>query len=517
MRARRPLPWWKRVIVNIAKRAIVGLDQTLGGSSGFAGARWNRLLEDWAMVNLSADKEIQWDLQALRARSRDLCRNAPYAKRFLQLLRANVVGPMGIRLQARMRSADGRPFDTVNGAIEDAWDAWGRRCTVDGRYSFRDVQGLLATSLGQDGEFFVRLVRGFDNDVSFALQLIDPDLLDHLYNRPATARANEIRMGVEVDAWQKPVAYHFWTRHPSDVGIDRERQPIPAAEIVHGYLPLRMGQTRGVPWFHPVLIASKMLNGYQEAELVAARMGAAKVGHYISTPDAPGLADPDEATDDFAEEVEPGMIKRLPPGYKFEGWSPDHPTQAYKDFVSEVMRSIAAGLGVSYHSLANDLSNVNYSSARVGELADRDEWRALQQWMIEHVHSRIYEEWLQMALVAGELPALSLDHRNYLRIAWRPRGWAWVDPQNELAASEKELQLGLNSRTRQAAEQGRDFEEILEDLQEEQALMADHGLKLGPIVGQPKAAVAPLEEVAASPPAGNGNRVRALAERVANP
>jgi lambda family phage portal protein len=472
----------RRGLARLLKRAVVGLEGVGAGGWGFAGARVNRLTLDWATTPLSADQEIQGDLRALRARSRELVRNTAYAKRFLQLLGANVVGAHGIRLQARIRSADGRPFESVNQKLEEAWARWGQitQCTVDRKLSWRGVQRLLMSTLGQDGEFFLRLVPGFDNECRFALQLIDADLLDETYNLPRTDRQNEVRMGVELDRWGAPVQYWFWTVHPSETGLYRERRPIPADEIIHGFIPLRVGQTRGVPWFHPVLLDHRMLAGYQEAELVASRMAAAKPGFFEVPVDAAMSATPDESVDRVPEEVEPGILKELPPGYTFKGWDPTHPSTAYKDFVKAILRAIAAGLGVSYHALANDLEGVNYSSARVGELADRDEWRALQQWMIDHVHCRIYEEWLKMALLAGELPGLSLDYRNYLRVAWRPRGWAWVDPQNELNASEKELQLGLNSRTRQAAEQGRDFEELLEDLAEEQRLIEAEGLSLGP-------------------------------------
>jgi lambda family phage portal protein len=512
------LPWWKRAIVKLAKRAIVGLEGVTGsGSSGFAGARWTRLLLDWVMINLSADKEIQNDLPALRARARELVRNSPYAKRFLQLLRANVVGPHGIRLQARIRSADGKPFDTVNVAIEEAWAEWCKVgvCTVDGKYSFRDAQGLLATTLGQDGEFIIRLVRGFRNGFGFAIQLIDADLLDTMYNRRAGDGVNEIRMGVEIDGWGRPVNYWLWKHHPSEAGRDQERKPVPAADIIHDFIPLRVGQSRGVTWFHPVLIDHKMLGGYQEAELVSARSSAAKPVYYTVDPEkAAQTQSLDETIDTVPEEVSPGLAHELPPGYDVKQFDPTHPNAAFKDFVASIIRSIASGLGVSYHSLANDLSGVNYSSARVGELADRDEWRSLQQWMIEHVHTRIYGEWLKMALVAGKLPGLSVNHLNYMRVAWRPRGWAWVDPRNELDASEKELELGLNSRTRQAAEQGRDFEEICEELKEENELMADHGLTLGPVVGGPSrlnpSDPATDDEVPAQNGNGNGNGANRL-------
>jgi len=515
----RKLPWWKRAIVNLAKRAIVGLEGIGGAATGFAGARWSRLFLDWVMINLSADRELQSDLPALRARSRELVRNSSYAKRFLQLLRANVVGPHGIRLQAQVRSAEGRPFDTVNTAIEDAWAAWGKVgiCTVDGKYSWRDAQGLLATTLGQDGEFFIRLVRGFNNDFRFAIQFIDADLLDVNFNRLAGDGVNEIRMGIEKDAWGRPVQYWFWKRHPSESGRDQERTPIAAADIIHGMIPLRHGQSRGVPWFHPVLVDHKMLAGYQEAELVASRSAAAKPVYYTVDPEKAGqTGSQDEAINSVPEEVSPGLAHELPPGYDVKAFDPTHPNAAYKDFVSAILRSVASGLGVSYHSLANDLSGVNYSSARVGELADRDEWRSLQQWMIEHVHTQIYEEWLKMALLAGVLPTLSQDHRNYLRIVWRPRGWSWVDPKNELEAAVLGIQHGLTSRTDIVGQAGDDIEEIFQNLKEEQELAQELGVDLAknlPPAGVPGVLANPDEGGGAADGSadgngnGNGNRI----------
>jgi capsid protein len=83
------------------------------------------------------------------------------------------------------------------------------------------------------------------------------------------------------------------------------------------------------------------------------------------------------------------------------------------------------------------------------------------------VHRVIYREWLQMALLSG---ALRLDSRissNYYAVEWRPRGWKWVDPVNDLTAAALAIALGLDSRQRLAAEQGRDFEEIVLEIKQE--------------------------------------------------
>jgi hypothetical protein len=43
------------------------------------------------------------------------------------------------------------------------------------------------------------------------------------------------------------------------------------------------------------------------------------------------------------------------------------------------------------------MEGVNYSSARIAELDERDTWRGMQQFWIEHFCQPIYEDWLRMA------------------------------------------------------------------------------------------------------------------------
>ena len=181
-------------------------------------AKINRLTADWTSTNLSADTTTRYALKTLRARSRDLAENDDYARKFLHMVRTNVVGPSGIRLQSQVRepmngnaTAPG-PFDTLaNIKIEDAWSRWGRRgtCDVTGTLSWTDCQMLFISSVLRDGEVLIRKVRGFDNPFSYALQFIEADHLDEDYSLDPYTNGNQVRMSVEFDAWRRPVAYHL--------------------------------------------------------------------------------------------------------------------------------------------------------------------------------------------------------------------------------------------------------------------------------------------------------------------
>lgn len=463
----------------------------LGGGArvaavAYAGAVVNRLTADWILTPLaSADREIRSDLQQLRVRARELARNDSYASRFLSLLKENVIGPAGITLQARNETGAGEPNEAANAAIEAAWGEWSRplNCTTEGKLSFTDVCDLAIETVARDGEFLARIVGAWPgNPFGLTLQLLDADQLDHQYDRPAVGAQNEIRMGVEISPWGRPVAYHVFKGHPADYQISRisqDRTRIPASQIIHLFTTRRPGQTRGVTWFAPVLLDKRMLYGLQEAELVASRIAAAKGGFFTQDPASAPIPDPNNpnaAPKRVTRGVEPGTWDTLPPGLTPHEVDPKHPNTAFGDFNKIILRSIATGWSTSYHALTGDLTEVSFSSIRDGTLRDRDVYKRLQRWFIEQFLERVYPQWLLWALTTGALKLPTRDVADWSAREWQPRGWNWVDPLKDALTLEKEIELGINSRTRAAAERGRDFPAVVKDLQRERRMLEEAGL-----------------------------------------
>jgi lambda family phage portal protein len=444
----------------------------------FHGAMGGRLTMDWIASILSADQEIKGNMRLLRARARELSRNNPVAKSYLRLLIANVLGEKGIGYQPQVRNNDKSLNAAFNTKIEDAWCDWGKKgnCTVDGKLSFRALTQLVLKNIAVDGEVFVRKVKGFKNAHGFAVQLIDADQLDHLFSRAVSKSENEIRMGIEVDAWGRPVAYHINEKHPSDLGGSLVRTRIPADQIIHLYDPERVNQTRGISWFHPCMVELRMLGGYVEAELVAARTGAAKMG-FLQYSDASTFVEPDPDAK-YRIEAQPGVIETLPPGMEFQPWSPEHPSTAFPTFIKAMIRFVASSLGVSYNALACDLEGVNYSSMRSGLLIERDQWKMLQSFMKESLLQPVFEDWISMALLTGVLSLDSRDPSRFLAGKWEPRGWMWVDPLKDVQAGILGIGAGLTSRDQLISDQGGDVGEVFEQLAEEQSLAKEYKLDL---------------------------------------
>jgi lambda family phage portal protein len=453
--------------------------------SVFAAAAINRLTDSMAIRSQSMDWDLRLALPILRARSRSLTVNNDIAAKFLQMVATHVVGPNGFSYQVRVSEPDmkgGQKIDKLaSDAIEKAFADWMRvgNCDVTGKHSFFDIQNLFAKGVAREGEVLIRKVYGKEaGPYGFALQLLDTDRLDVLKNE-ILDNGGAIKMGVEINQFGKPVAYWIRPKHPGDsayytvAGVAYQR--IPADEIFHLFIPLRPEQNRGVPWMHSAIMRLQNLGGYEEAAVIAARVGAAKMG-FFTAPEGDGTAlAQDQGTDgSLYTTAEAGEFGVLPPGYGFENFNPDYPHQQYGDFVKANLRGIASGLGVAYNTLANDLEGVNFSSIRSGVLEERDNWMVIQRWMIENFLDPVFKEWLKFALLnkmivlpnGSTLPMAKYDKFN--ACTWRGRRWQWVDPLKDVEANVMAVNNGFKTREAVVSEQGGDLDDVFMGLKAEQ-------------------------------------------------
>ena len=444
----------------------------------FQAALTDRTLGTWSISNAHINDLLLSHLPTLKARSNELYWNNGYAKRAVTLFRTNVIGKSGVRLQCRFKDHKGSIRRELNNEIEAAFLRWSEyeNSDISGALSWVEMQQLCVLHMVRDGEAIVRMVKGAKNEFGFSLQIIDPDLLDISFNRQKSAHENRIELGIELDEWDKPIAYHF--KQNLDQFRPTEHKKVPAKEILHLFVREKAGQRRGIPWLHAGLKDLHMLRGYSDAELMAARAGAAKMGFFTQSGAGKYVGDDVDERGNLITSAEPGSFETLPAGVDFKPFDPQHPSGNFQPFLKTMLRGIACGIGVSYTSLASDLEAVNFSSIRSSLIEERDSYMLIQEWIIEHLCKPVYRNWLQMSALKGSIPIPISTLKEFDSPTWLPRRWAWVDPLKDVKANIEAVNASLKSRSEVCAEQGRDFEDVLTEQAQEKIIAKENGIDL---------------------------------------
>lgn len=458
----------------------------------FAAVEVSDIIGAWTWDGGFSNQEIAAALAPMRARSRDMHKNNGDFKKFLSLFKNNVVGPDGFSLKSDALVSIDNPKADKEAAyfIEYHFKRWALRkewADVTGVKSFPAICRLMALCWARDGETFALIDRRAQNRYGISLRVIRPDACPEWLNRTAD-NGNWIRNGVEVQPeTYKPVAYWFDAREEDNTtpavfrGRTHHLLRVPATDVIHVFTQCDECQTRGIPLVHAALKSGKMLEEFNEAELVAARDEANWIGVFK----APlGRESELKQLDEDAEEQ--GRLRRhsrkghdvvLPEGWDYETKVPSHPNREVTAFKATMKRDLANALDVEYANFANDWAGVNFSSVRAGTLAERDSWMVLQNDFIDMACAPVFRAWL------GSFLSLSLSGKygfpDYERLSehtFRGRRWAWVDPLKDVNAAAVAVAHHWKTDAQVAADYGCDIDDNLEEAARVKAMRETYGL-----------------------------------------
>ena len=441
----------------------------------------------------SADAEIKRGVKFIVARCRDQAQNNPSIRGAIRRIGNNVIR-RGIKPQFQFRRADGRLDSTVNQSWEAMFGRWAHYADLTGKLSYWRLQKLGLATMWGDGGFFVH--RSFDTSIPgvppLRLELIERDHLDTLVDGDLP-NGNLARQGKEYNAKGQCVAYHLYRTHPGDYqsGTAGQRSiRYAAADIIDVYDRERISQTMALPWLVAVVMESFNLEEFRDYVKIAAKLEAAfalfvkssypDMGHpgigMQQVPGQPSGGDWPTSWADMPDYIEPGRIQALPYGTDLVVAGHNRPGPQYDSFVKESRRTQSAGLGMSYEAYANDHSDASYSSTRSGSLEERLSYGGMQQFINEELNARVCAWFVEAAWMAGlnpqPMPDFARNPWPYLEaVSQQDPGWTWVDPLKDGQASKLKVAEVLSTRRREAAAQGGDFDELLDEALEEERLL----------------------------------------------
>lgn len=400
----------------------------------------------------SANADHQADAKTLRNKARALVQNVPYCRAALDGLVSKTVGT-GI-----IPRATGAEKDQLN----KLFAAWAKVCDADGRFDYYGMQKAAYAAMEQDGEVLIRLRPRRLSDglpVPLQLQLLEIDWLDG--DRMGTNGVNQIINGIEYDALGAVAAYYLWDQHPGDTALIRGRKAqssrVPAQNIIHLYNPERPGQGRGFSRFGPVVNRVRDLQLYEDAELarknLETRLSVLASGDMSSMQNPAANGDGPGGQDQGAldlGELGGGAIFGMPAGMNFTVVEPKA-APGYVEYVKFALHLIAVGMGVTYEILTGDMSEVNFSSARVRLLDFRDAVKQMQ-WLtlIPKMLTPIHEAFVEAAYLAGKI------RQRDKAVDFSPPKWDYVNPEQDVKADQAEIGAGLSTISEKLRQRGYD-------------------------------------------------------------
>ncbi len=454
----------------------------------YAAARVNRLNVGWSSLPTGVNWETRVSLPALIARSRQAARDDLHIVNYLRLMRANVIGCEGIKLQSNARTPRGKLNVKLNQMIEEEWWEWSHSetCTVSGKLDWKGVQDLVVTQIERDGAFLIQMIEA-DNDFGFALKTWDVLWLDHTYNRILN-NGNRIIMSIEVDPNGKPVAYWLTTPFTEfNFTYEKIRERVPAEQMIHGVLVHDdESQVHGIPSTASALLPAKNAYSYNEGVVMQARVTANTFGVLKNTmPDGEAqFTGQEDASGNVQHpfiDSSPLAITQLLPGWELQQLDPKQPMQNHAEFKKTLDMDIAAALGVPYFLLMGNWEAVNFSSSRGGLGEFRERCKSYQEFIAMTLCRPVFNKWLQQAWLKGEVTLTPAEYEEVQNPDWQPRGFDYIDPIKDINTDVIALENKLTTYSEVLAQRGIDLEDHLDAIVADQELAKSKGVDLQPV------------------------------------
>lgn len=438
-----------------------------------------RRTDSWRATANSANTENYSSIVTLRNRSRDMVRNNVYAKSAIDVISTNTIGT---GILPNPKSADEKNLTN----IKQAWRQWAETpmCDFNGRLNFYGLQEQVMRAVAESGESIIlkRKVKTSICPLGIQLQVLESDFLDVNKTIATLDGINQknpggyIIQGIEFDSNGKRVAYWLYERHPGDYSFQPVRalvsRRVPESEVIHVFHQERPGQERGVPFGVSAMLRLRDFDDYEDAQLIRQKIAACFTVFIEDNVSDNFKVNSTTEDDKMIERVEPGIIEHVPSGKKVSFANP--PTvQNYDEYSRKMLQGIAAGYGVSYEALTKDLSNVNFSSGRMGWLEFH---RNVTKWqknvIIPTLCDTVWKWFFFNGSLAGFFNDVSTD------ISWTTPRREMIDPVKETTGITNQVRAGILTPSGAARQQGYEFSELMKEYSDDLKLVDKYGIIL---------------------------------------
>lgn len=382
--------------------------------------------------------------------------------------------------------------EAINKQIKEYVDRWMEHADLTGRHSFRTLAGLAVKSEIRDCDIGFIVSEPPQDAVlnglkvcPLRLQAIEADRIGAVWTSELGGHKPFKKLkdteqefsGVVVDKYGRPVRYRLFNRKKGSDSMVPWKE-VDAEDFIHVFDPVRFDGYRGFSAFasaindikdiHEILACVK-----QTVKLESGITGFVEGGDAsVEDLDLDGAALTKTDAGAVVTKIDPGTIRNLPAGHKFNGLNPAHPAPTFNGFIETLVRLVAQSFKLPYgivYSWASQGTAVRMESA----MADR-EFQQKQLMLEEKFLNPIIRRVIAHGMQIGHLPS---DIPDFDAGEWRFPAKATADVGRESKADIEEVMIGLRSRHQIAADRGEDYDltraflrqetiDVIEDAQE---------------------------------------------------
>jgi len=452
---------------------------------GYLAAKTNGPDRKWRVGKTSGAQENVAAWEKVTNKARDLARNNPYIVGARRRHRGNIISegiwPRPKILLPGAKSKFELATD-LNTEILRRWEEWAPTAGANGDTLY-SIQRTAANHFFDDGQFLLRRIYK-KNPSELKIQLLECDHLDISRDQLATMDQNKVVGGIELDQYNKPIAYWLLPEHPAENTSLSVR--IPAEEIIHVFDRQRASDVTGICGYASVVQSVFRINEFAYSTMDTARL-TNHFGIWIESPyvddfnqiqstSAP-TAETGEGRHEF---INPAGFHYGLPGEKPHMMNPAIPGSQYGPFMTKELQTTSVGAGVGYESVSHDGSQTNFAGSRALLIIERGYTRMNQAIFEEQMHSKVYQWFIEFEMSLArrplQMPNYASDRMRYLRVKFNRPVQEWVDPQKDINARGERIRLRLSTETDEAEENGKDIEEIYATLAYEKALREKLGI-----------------------------------------
>ena len=459
--------------------------QSLNEIRSYDAGNYDRLNAGWITYNQSAENTDRYSRETVRARARDLERNSDMANSVIGAYKRNIVG-LGVTLRANT------PSEKLNDLIEGAWREWCKRknCDVTETQSFSQMTRMAVERKKVDGGILFKKCYLRGGVVPFRLQALEVDELDTTAVTPH-GKGNRVVGGIEYNSYNKLMGY--WIRQYSIDGFSNiDPIYVPAKDIIFIFTKRRPSQIREMSDLSPTITRIRDANEFMTAVSVKERIAAClsvfikktipTIGFGRGTSSEP-KAGPRVSYE--GKNISPGMIKELNAGDEIQVVNPTGQATDAASYIKLQQRLIGAGQGLSYEATSRDMSQSNYSSARQGIIEDEQTYIEDSE-LFDEFRDEVYETFVISGVLSGLFDIKDFwdpeKRKKYLAHEWIAAPKRWIDPLKEVQAMKTAVQTGQKTFQQAAAENGKDWKDMIDNMAEVLEYGRKKGIELGGVI-----------------------------------